>query len=724
MINKIEKINNKLENFLNRNEKYLPYFYSGLVFIIGIILSIFRYPLEDEAIYLRDAMVISERFRNFEWIGNDIFGHGFIFKIPASLIFLISGPNVFLATLTTVIFGSLTAFYLYKLNKIILKTTFWASLATIFTIFSYRFILHTPSYLRDIPGLLVVVLLLYAILLKKNYWILGFLLFLLIEAKEYLFFLFAPPLIVYYFFYDIFKLKINFFKRIITAIYHSFALIFPTVFFIILMFITELIPINYHIVSILGLGYNSNNLVLSILQPEKATKQKYVDKNEDKSNVFDKYLKNNQSPGYKNKGIKKTLPYTYEDSIFILNRKKLITDSSSNIIYSSYYASNDVLSSIINNLDFSINEKSTGSKDLKKSPKQKLKNDYAANNKISKNDELTRNEKAITKTDSLIKKDIDTNLAKRQKPISVDTNSKKTKNKNITASNVKSELKDSTKTIQNEPNLKPSIPEKPLNLKDLKKDIKPQLTGKDDNKTRHKVVNKENKITVEEINISKIRNYSKKKSLEVEHQISSDFISKLKFYSIHSANLLINYISKFFEFRIFTWLSFPKFIIILIFWGSFLFYKEKSLRIFFYIFWFYILVYFFTRSHARYLIHLTPLIALLTIYTFKTIVEERRSIDILITVISLLSLIGLYFEIKFITIQLILILVFVGILIWLNREKSKSSALVFVISFAIVSTGSSLLSSYQSFQIHYFLKYGYCGNYQEVAEKIDRKSVV
>lgn len=235
--------------FINIKKHIIKYRYEYLAFIIpfimGLILSLLRYPGMDEIGYLYDSMFISEYFKMGKWIGESGIGlHGFIFKIPVALIFMFSGSNVFIATLSNVIFGSLASFYLYRLMNYFIKKQALSLLATFSVVFSYQWFLNFPSYLRDLPSAFALLFFFWVFINRKNFLILGILLLLVFDSKEYVGFFLIPPLFIWLFITEFFNRDNKIFKRLWGFTYKNVLLFTPTIIFVYMMFWTNYIPIN------------------------------------------------------------------------------------------------------------------------------------------------------------------------------------------------------------------------------------------------------------------------------------------------------------------------------------------------------------------------------------------------------------------------------------------------------------------------------------------------
>lgn len=225
-----------------------------VAFFSFVILGLFRNTGADENIYLRETMIMSECIRNGKWFGDYGVGlHGFIFKIPVALVFLIIGPSVFTATLFNVILATTSAWLFYKILYNNFKFRGWALAGTILLITNFQFVQSTPTYLREIPALLGLLLFTESILSKRKPCIQGIALMILLDAKEYLFFIAATVYTVWIILTLCTSLKQTTLRKYLPkTTLQLIQVLLPSITYIILMFTTSIIPINMFIASILG----------------------------------------------------------------------------------------------------------------------------------------------------------------------------------------------------------------------------------------------------------------------------------------------------------------------------------------------------------------------------------------------------------------------------------------------------------------------------------------
>lgn len=267
-----------------------------IVFITGLLLSLMRDAVKDEALYLHETQIMAECLKNGQWFGNEAVGvHGFLFKFPAALLFIIIGHSVFLATFINLIYVILSIFLCYLIFKKAFNSSKWA-LAACFLIFTnYHFILSIPTFLREMPVLLSLLLFLYSVIEKKSKWIVAISLVLILDAKENVFFMILPGFILWIIIYEFFRNKEStkgvLFKKICcrTSIF-----ILPSIIFLFFMFFTGVIPLNPKTAYILILNKgNVKNLIKTNINPTKRSHIKF--KNEKK--IFQIRVKKNKQIG-------------------------------------------------------------------------------------------------------------------------------------------------------------------------------------------------------------------------------------------------------------------------------------------------------------------------------------------------------------------------------------------------------------------------------------------
>lgn len=260
---------NKVLGFVKKN-----YLFVG--FLIGYILvlcffAFFRDMVNDSFLYFHETYLISEVIKSGEWIGPYGVGvHGFLFKIPPALIFLLTGPSVWVVTIYHIILAGIVVFLMYRLATQVLKNKNYGLLATIILVSNFHFFLSPITYLREVPSILVVLLLLGYIIRKdrKHNLVLGLLFLLLLDVKEYVFAIFAVFYVIWMF---IDSKEEKFLPRIWEVIKQSVVVFLPSLIWIILMFTTHIIPVNMFLASIIGLKDNAFGYLASHFDIETST---------------------------------------------------------------------------------------------------------------------------------------------------------------------------------------------------------------------------------------------------------------------------------------------------------------------------------------------------------------------------------------------------------------------------------------------------------------------
>ncbi|MFC2158942.1 hypothetical protein ACFLT9_14005 [Acidobacteriota bacterium] len=250
-------------------------------FIVGLILSLMRYPGSDESHYMRETALITHCIQNFQWFGNELVGiHGFLFKLPAALLFLITGPSVFVATFTNIIFGLLVIFLCYQIFLKVLDSREWA-LAGCFLVATNVFVLRVlPTYLREFPVMFAVLLLIYSVLNKKSDIWIAFSLLLMLDAKEGVFIILLPGVLLWLLISEFkspdrgkyIQLLLRLFKR-------GLIFISPALLYVLLMLYTGLIPLNVMLTSYLGLNGGGFSTVVKYQVVNTESQYKYQIKN-------------------------------------------------------------------------------------------------------------------------------------------------------------------------------------------------------------------------------------------------------------------------------------------------------------------------------------------------------------------------------------------------------------------------------------------------------------
>jgi hypothetical protein len=233
-----------------------PYILALITLVGGLFLATMRDARRDENLYLMETAIMADCLRSGQWFGNEAVGvHGFLFKIPAAVLFLVFGKSVYAATAVNVVISAVTILVACGVFRRILKSDWWAFVATLMLLVNFQFVKLTPSYTRDIPSMLCLLLVADAIARRRHHWWIGLLLVLLLDAKEYAFFLVLPA-------YGLWILidewdrrrdgQITGMARRVLA--RGTAAVLPAIVYLVLMFCTSLVPLNMFAANALGLG--------------------------------------------------------------------------------------------------------------------------------------------------------------------------------------------------------------------------------------------------------------------------------------------------------------------------------------------------------------------------------------------------------------------------------------------------------------------------------------
>ncbi|MBU1119773.1 hypothetical protein KKA50_01065, partial [Patescibacteria group bacterium] len=227
------------------------YVFLGFYFLFMIFISNFRDMIKDEALYYRETYLMSELIRNGIWFGDYGVGlHGFLFKLPPALIFLITGPSIDVVTIYNVILSIGVGFFFYRFVKLFLKNGWYAFFATVFLMTNFHFVISTPTYLREIPSLLIIIMFMWGVLKNWNKWYMSLVFVLLLDTKEYVFLVFV---IVYVLWLFITCKEKRFFKKVWEVFKQCLIVFIPSLIWIVLMFFTSIIPVNMFLASTVGL---------------------------------------------------------------------------------------------------------------------------------------------------------------------------------------------------------------------------------------------------------------------------------------------------------------------------------------------------------------------------------------------------------------------------------------------------------------------------------------
>lgn len=244
------------DKFTRLGPDFFAYFTSSLVILFGLSITLFyRAPTRDEVLYLNETLLISNLIKSGEWFGNYGVGiHGFMFKVIPALGLIATGPSVWIPTLFNVLLAAVSCLLFYKLLRRFFFSPWLSVGGCVLLATSQRFLLVTPTYLREIPALFALIILLYGILSKWNRWVVGLLLILLLDAKEYIYFGFAAPYFLWLAVTSYSSGTNVIVKRAINVLKVTVPQILPTLLFFVLMFCTSIIPLNIYVAFITGLA--------------------------------------------------------------------------------------------------------------------------------------------------------------------------------------------------------------------------------------------------------------------------------------------------------------------------------------------------------------------------------------------------------------------------------------------------------------------------------------
>lgn len=229
----------KLEKFL---KKYGIYLLIAFCFLLGILSLKFRNSTLDDDFYLLETSIMTEALSKGEWIGQYATGvHGFLFKLPVAIIFLLTGPSLAIATLWNVILGCTILYLFYLILRKLFGNTLYPLAGSLLLFSNFQFLLHLPTYMREFPVIVTLLLFIYLLLNKKSYWLIGLSLLLVLDAKESVFFMILPGFLLYILVSEWSGLR---FKDIWRYIKIYFQTLISTIIYLLLMLFTSLIPLN------------------------------------------------------------------------------------------------------------------------------------------------------------------------------------------------------------------------------------------------------------------------------------------------------------------------------------------------------------------------------------------------------------------------------------------------------------------------------------------------
>jgi hypothetical protein len=242
--------------------------------VLGLGLALLRDARKDETLYLRESATMAASLRAGRWFGNEAVGvHGFLFKLPAALLFLAVGNSVYAATAVTVVLAAGCVLLCFRVLRRLLDSEPWALLGVWMLVTNFQFVRLMPTYNRDIPALLVVLLFIDALLSRRNRWVMGLLLLLLLDTKEYLFFMCLPA-------YGLWVVADEWMHRGARPVSatagriaaRGAAAVLPAAVYAVLMACTGIVPLNMFLARILGLvDAPATNTVTAPFRPALAT---------------------------------------------------------------------------------------------------------------------------------------------------------------------------------------------------------------------------------------------------------------------------------------------------------------------------------------------------------------------------------------------------------------------------------------------------------------------
>jgi len=237
-----------MKNIKEFIKSYGIYILILLCLIFGLSSLLFRNATLDDDLYLWETNIMAQALSSGQWIGDYGVGtHGFLFKLPVALIFLLTGPSLEIATVWNVILACASLYIFYLILKKYFKKESIALGGVFLLLTSFQFFLHIPTYMREIPVIFSLLLFIYLILNKKSYWLAGLSLLLIFDAKEYVAVMILPGI----FFYILWKEKGTTFWESVKRYISSFIKLFlPTLVLLLLMIFTRVVPVNMYALSL------------------------------------------------------------------------------------------------------------------------------------------------------------------------------------------------------------------------------------------------------------------------------------------------------------------------------------------------------------------------------------------------------------------------------------------------------------------------------------------
>ncbi len=244
----------KYTKILN-NEKLIKIIGFCLIVLFYAILGIFKFSQKDEVLYMRESLLMAELLKNGEWFGNYAVGtHGFLFKLPIAIAYIIIGPNSYITSLYNGVLAGLTFLIFYKIaRKHFNLNTYYSSLALTLVLLNAQILISTFLFLREPAVLLIVGYFIDSVFEKRGKIYQGLILLIMFDAKEHVFFTISTFYMIglaieSYFVNGLRKIKCIFED----LSKYAFKLFVPTAIIVIFMHTTQFIPINMYASYVIG----------------------------------------------------------------------------------------------------------------------------------------------------------------------------------------------------------------------------------------------------------------------------------------------------------------------------------------------------------------------------------------------------------------------------------------------------------------------------------------
>jgi hypothetical protein len=260
----------KILRFLESKGIYLLI---GFCFVLGLSVLPFRNATLDDDLYLWETSIMTEALSRGEWIGDYAVGtHGFLFKLPVALVFLLTGPSLAIATVWNIILACVSLYLFYKILKQYFPKGIYPFLGTLLLFCNFQFILNLPTYMREIPVLLGFLVVLYTLVKQKSYWLTGLAMLLILDGKEYVLFMIAPALAIYVMIKEWKGFNL---RTILETLKGGVQMFLPTIVFFIIMIFTSIIPVNMYALSVIpGVTEGGVEYQIDHFSVEKATENR------------------------------------------------------------------------------------------------------------------------------------------------------------------------------------------------------------------------------------------------------------------------------------------------------------------------------------------------------------------------------------------------------------------------------------------------------------------